>query len=315
VRYLSATSYMGESDLKPLTNAEFHRLLRELDRYNGCDEDAQISMFSSTATNNLDFEFLPEVDEAFLRSELLFDSELSGRITALLKRNTAVSFEIERLESIAKIVTVFDADYPEKLKSKLRNMPDSLREPALLYYCGELSLQNLKYIGFVGARDIDVADSEWTKAAVRKIFEKSENDGTIIGVVSGGAEGVDRISENTAIELSMPIIEFSKNMKNSLENMAVIDAVQEQRMLLFSEVNPLRRLTKYEATAHFMNRNKFIYAMSEYTIVVKSAKGPKSGTWTGAKEAIERNLCDVYVRKAPYEGNIDLIEMGGIEMC
>jgi len=116
---------MGESNLKPLTNAEFHRLLRELDRYNGCDEDAQISMFPSTATNNLDFEFLPEVDEEFLRSELLFDSELSDRITALLKRKAAVSFEIERLESIANVVTVFDADYPEKLKNKLGNMPDS----------------------------------------------------------------------------------------------------------------------------------------------------------------------------------------------
>jgi predicted Rossmann fold nucleotide-binding protein DprA/Smf involved in DNA uptake len=83
-------------------------------------------------------------------------------------------------------------------------------------------------------------------------------------------------------------------------------------MLLFSEINPVRTLSKTDATAHFMNRNKYIYAMSDYTVVVKSGTGPKSGTWAGASEALTRGISKVYVRDIDFEGNKDLIARGGI---
>jgi predicted Rossmann fold nucleotide-binding protein DprA/Smf involved in DNA uptake len=110
----------------------------------------------------------------------------------------------------------------------------------------------------------------------------------------------------------MPVIEFSKSMNTTLKNSDYVDAIGSQNMLIFSEVNPLRKLSRIEATAHFMNRNKYIYAMSEYTVVVRSAVGPKSGTWSGAKEAIDRKITKVYVREVnEYAGNMDLIRLGG----
>jgi predicted Rossmann fold nucleotide-binding protein DprA/Smf involved in DNA uptake len=297
------------SDLKPLSNAEFHTLLEAIKLYNGAESE-QLNLFQSDDSFN--FAFLTEIDLRFLEDKLGIKSELSNRIMALLKRSAAISFEIERLKSIAKVVTVFDDGYPQKLKCRLGKLPKSMREPALLYFCGDLGIQKINFVGFVGARNIDDSDKDWTESAIKRIYGKAKNEKDVIGIVSGGAEGIDQISEYAALQLSMPVIEFSKNMKISLDSLEVIDAVQDQNMLLFSEVNPLRRLSKYEAMAHFTNRNKYIYAMSEYAVVVKSAKGSKSGTWKGATEALEKNICKVYVRNAKYEGNVDLITRGGV---
>ncbi len=296
----------GDDERKPLTNAEFHKLMHALDVYNGTGGDGvQYSLFPSE--NSIEFEFLPEVEESFFVNDLNLGEALGAKIETLLRHSSAISFEIERLGSFTKFVTVFDDDYPKKLRDELSKMPDSMREPPLLYYCGDLNLCDLKYAGFVGARDIDESDVAWTREAVTRISEK----GAIDGIVSGGAEGVDYVAETTAKKSLMPVIEFSKNMKNTLRDASSIDAVQENKMLLLSEVNPLCSLSKHEATAHFMNRNKYIYAMSEYAVVVKAAKKAGSGTWTGAKEALDRGLCSVYVRDVPYEGNKDLIEAGG----
>lgn len=213
------------------------------------------------------------------------------RIGSLLKRMSSLAFELEKLESQAiKVCTIFDDDYPEKLKARLKIMPNFLREPPVLYYCRDLSIAKNNFAGFAGSRDVGNDDIAWAQRTVEKIYAKAERDQQIFGIVSGGAEGVDKISEDVAISLSMPVIEFSKNMRTTLKDTKYLDAIMEGKMLLISEVNPLRNLSRIEATSHFMNRNKYIYVTANYTIVVKSAIGSKSGTWAGAAEALKGRL-------------------------
>ena len=302
----------NQAQAKPLTNAEFYTLLAAIDEYNGTAGPKQLNMFSDPA-KRFDFEYLLEVESDFLVQEIGLKKELADKTVALLRRVNSLVFEIEGLDGQSiKLCTIFDEGYPRRLKESLSCMPNSLREPPVLYCCGDISIAKHSFAGFVGMREISEDDAAWTRDAVWKIHQKAENENKIFGVVSGGSEGVDRISEDAAIEKKMPVIEFSKNMRVTLRESRCIDAIMNNDMLLLSEINPLRTLSRAEATAHFMNRNKFIYAISDYTVVVRSGIGANSGTWAGASEALARNISKVFVRDIDCEGNRELIKRGGI---
>ncbi len=299
--------------IKPLTNSEFYELLSSIEVYNNFNNSNQLLLFEENQQDNHNIELaaLRDIEADFMAHDLGLKGDLPEKIASLMRRMNSLAFEQDRLESQGiKLCTIFDADYPEKLKAGLNTMPNSLREPPILYCCGELGVAKNNFVGFVGSRDVNEGDVVWTQRAVEKICAEAEQENQIFGIISGGAEGIDKISEDTALNLAMPVIEFSKNMRVTLKEPKYLDAIMEGKMLLISELNPLRILSRMEATAHFMNRNKYIYATSNYTIVVKSAKGSKSGTWAGASEAIKRKIGKVFVRDVDYDGNQDLIKMG-----
>ena len=63
-----------------------------------------------------------------------------------------------------------------------------------------------------------------------------------------------------------------------------------------------------------MERNKFIYAQSAATAVVRSDY-KKGGTWAGATEALRHKWSSVFVwDNDKYEGNRELIKLGGIPL-
>lgn len=296
-----------KAELKPLTIAEFYKLLDAVENYGA---GGQISMFDD---NDKHFEFreLLDCDVDFLEKGLGLDAELSSKITALLKRMGSYVFELEKLQKHSiNTVTIFDDAYPKKLRDRLKNLPYSMRTPPVLYYCGDLSLANLDYAGFTGARDVGEDDIKWVVNAVARIKNRADKQNKVFGVVSGGADGVDRTSQDTALDLNMPVIEYCKNMRSTLKKTKYVDAIIDERAALITQVNPLRSLDRFESVAKLMDRNKYIYATSEYTVVVKSALGKNSGTWSGANEALKHNLCPLYVRDADYQGNRDLIARG-----
>jgi predicted Rossmann fold nucleotide-binding protein DprA/Smf involved in DNA uptake len=65
-------------------------------------------------------------------------------------------------------------------------------------------------------------------------------------------------------------------------------------------------------TGNAMNRNKAIYALSDFALVV-SASLAKGGTWEGAVENLRRSWVPLFVRAANPQipGNQRLVEMGG----
>jgi predicted Rossmann fold nucleotide-binding protein DprA/Smf involved in DNA uptake len=299
--------------IKPLTTSEFYELLSSIEVYNNFNNSNQLLLFEENQRSNQNIELaaLRDIEADFMAHDLGLKGDLPEKIVSLMKRMNSLAFEQDKLESQGiKICTIFDADYPEKLKAGLHAKPNSLREPPILYYCGELKIAKSNFVGFVGSRVVNEGDVVWTQRAVEKICTEAEQENQIFGIVSGGAEGIDKIAEDTAINLAMPVVEFSKNMRITLKEPKYLDAIMAGKMLLISKVNPLRNLSRMEATSHFMNRNKYIYAASNYTIVVKSAKGSKSGTWAGASEALKRNIGKVFVRDVDYDGNQDLIRMG-----
>ena len=133
------------------------------------------------------------------------------------------------------------------------------------------------------------------------------------GVVSGGAKGIDVISTGSSLNLGNYAIEFlAEGLLRRIKDPTSINYILDGKLLLYSTASPLVKGNRNSFVASAMERNKFIYAQSSGTVVVKSGL-EEGGTWTGAKEALKNKWCKVYVwDKKNYPGNQALIEMGGI---
>ena len=228
----------------------------------------------------------------------LFQLEHWERIYRLLERSASLSFELSRYENMGIIaVTRADDTYPMRLKQKLGNAC-----PPLFYCAGELSLLEQKYMGFVGSRTIEQRDVDFTIQAVRKVTERG------MGVVSGGAKGIDSVALTEALLRGSFCVEYlSDSMMKKLQKGETVKQVQSGRLLLLSAANP-------EAGFHVgmaMMRNRYIYAQSQATVVVRSDL-KKGGTWAGAEEDLKNSYCPCLCRNHPYPGNQALIQKGAI---
>lgn len=228
-----------------------------------------------------------------------------GRVTELLKRLGAMAFSLDTINQMGiHIYTFLDEEFPTGMLVKLKDFC-----PPVLYICGDNSLLENKYAGYVGSRNITEADINWTKMMV----EKNISDG--FGIVSGGAKGVDSVSIITALNLGGNVIAYlPNNLKTFIKDKTYRKMISEGRLLACSHFSPLAPKTRNSFVSAAMERNKLIYVQSKATAVVRS-DAEKGGTWAGATEALRHRWAPVFVWNNPeYEGNQRLIKMGGIPL-
>src|SRR5207237_5107128 len=124
----------------------------------------------------------------------------------------------------------------------------------------------------------------------------------------GGARGTDRIAMDGAMEAEGTAIgALADSLEATIRKSDVRELLLDGRLLL---------LTPYAPTAGFsiggaMGRNKVIYGLSEFAVVVSSEVN-SGGTWAGAVEALKANWCPVFARDGSGipEGNRALIKRG-----
>lgn len=256
------------------------------------------SMLAKTlADQNMRPEDILAMSVEDMRSGLGIASTLAERLIRLIDRNASLSFELSKLENMGiNVLTRGDRQYPQKLKAKLGNSC-----PPLFYCAGDISLSEKSSVGYVGSRTIDDRDMQFAQRAVEKTVSRG------FGVVSGGAKGVDSIAEDAAIEMgSFAIAYLSDSMQRKLRQSPVIKAIQSGSLLLLSVANP-------DAGFHTgiaMMRNRYIYAQSEATVIVR-ADYNKGGTWSGAVENLRHSWCQTFCWNRPgYKGNTELIKRG-----
>ena len=236
-----------------------------------------------------------------IQTELNISVEMADRIYKLLSRGGNLAFSLDELERKSIfIVTRGDKEYPARLKKILGK-----NSPALLYYCGDLSLANQKSIAIVGSRDIDSDGEKFARQLSRKAIQEGYT------ICSGGAKGVDQISEETALSEGGCCVSFlSDSMTNKIRLKLYRDNIALGKMLLISAVNPDAPFN----IANAMNRNKYIYSLSQSAFVIASDYN-KGGTWSGAVENIKHNWVNTYVwDNAKYKGNAQLIKMGAFPL-
>jgi len=230
-----------------------------------------------------------------------FAAEESERMAALLAREHELDFALQRLETLAiYAVTRIDADYPLRYRKRLKDSA-----PPVLFYSGESALLGQPGIAVVGSRHLDEAG--------QSCAEFVGNACGLSGLVlySGGAKGVDKISMTAALNARGTAVGV---LADSLEK-----AVRDPDYRAALSRGDLCLVTPYSPNAPFsvgtaMGRNKLIYTLADYAIVVASDV-EKGGTWAGATEALKAKWLPVFVlnHSAMPEGNQILLQKGGLK--
>ena len=222
-----------------------------------------------------------------------------SRIKALLGRGVQLGFAVEQWNrSGIWVICRGDAEYPGRYRSRLKD-----DAPPVLFGVGDKSLLEGGGVAMVGSRDVDEVGENLARD-VAAWCARSQ-----VPVVSGGARGVDQAAMQGALEAGGCVIGvLADNLLRASVAKETRRAIADGCLLLLSPYHPQARSTAWAALA----RNKCIYAMADMGLVVSSDVG-KGGTWSGAKEELERKPAQpVFVmagEDAP-KGNRKLQELG-----
>jgi predicted Rossmann fold nucleotide-binding protein DprA/Smf involved in DNA uptake len=222
------------------------------------------------------------------------------RLAALLKRGVKLGFAVEQWnQSGIWVICRSDPEYPARYKTHLKE-----KAPPILFGSGERSLLQGGGLAIVGSRDVDTVG----EAFARDVAERCGREG--VPVVSGGARGVDQVAMASALEAGGVALGVLADtlLKRSVSRDAR-SALADGRLVLISPYHPEAGFNVGNA----MGRNKLIYALADYGLVV-SADFKKGGTWDGAKEELKRvPRRPVFVRGGTNipKGNVELLKMGG----
>lgn len=241
---------------------------------------------------------LLDLDMNDMMRELSCTSDEAARLMRLTDRSGSMRFEISKYEDMGiQIVTRADAGYPKQLKKKLGGTC-----PPLFYCAGDIDLLSKPTAGYVGSREVELQDIEFAKKTVAKTAAKG------YALVSGGAKGIDSISASAALSEGTDVIEYlSDSMLRKMRDSALVREIAAGHVLLMSVAIPTAGFNVGVA----MMRNRYIYAQSNGTVVVRSEKG-KGGTWAGASDNLKKGWCPTFCRDCDHPGNRELIRMGAI---
>jgi predicted Rossmann fold nucleotide-binding protein DprA/Smf involved in DNA uptake len=226
-----------------------------------------------------------------------FDVE---RLSALLSRGGAMAVAVEQWTNIGLwILSRSDEEYPPRLKSRLKQAA-----PAILYGAGNRQLLSRGGLAVTGSRDADEAALSFAHA-IGEVCAQQD-----MQVISGGARGVDSEAMLGALERGgYALGVLSGNLAHEMISDVCRSWVADERLTLLSPFHPKAVFNVWNA----MERNKLIYAMADFALVV-SAELNKGGTWSGGLENLKKGWVPLFVRddaSAP-NGNRGLIKRGGI---
>jgi len=264
------------------------------------------SKISLTADRvNLILSFYPTLSESILDNF----SKLKKTENKWLNRfQSSFNLEKETLEFKTKLekseiqfITIFSPNFPKKLQILQK-------VPVVLFYEGDLKLlETNSWITVVGARN----SSLYAENLMKLILEPCCISG--LGVVSGLAMGVDKISHETALKMGSKTIGvigsgLDKDCFYPSQNWLLKNQIVKGGGLVLSEYGPGSVATVY----NFPARNRILAAISELTWVVQA--GLKSGSLITAEAA--RDLSKT-VATTPGSildksllGNLELIKNG-----
>jgi predicted Rossmann fold nucleotide-binding protein DprA/Smf involved in DNA uptake len=233
-----------------------------------------------------------------LAKDLVVPLDEAERLTQLLGRSGRLALDLEALFSRGMwAVTRVDEQYPARLRESLKH-----QAPAVLFGAGDPTLLRRGGVAVIGSRNIDEAGAEFAKEVGRRAARVK------LPVVSGGARGTDRLAMEGALEADGVALGV---LADSLER--TIRQPDLRQLLLDSQ---LLLLTPYAPTAGFsvggaMGRNKVIYGLAEFAVVV-SSDFQTGGTWAGAVETLKAGWCPVFARDGENvpKGNRELLKQG-----
>jgi predicted Rossmann fold nucleotide-binding protein DprA/Smf involved in DNA uptake len=235
-----------------------------------------------------------------LATELDLGAGEAERMVRLLARSGRLALELDTFRARGIWATTrLDQSYPKRLRDTLKH-----QAPVVLFGAGNAGLLNRGGVAVIGSRNIDEAGAAFAGEVGRKSVAAR------LPVVSGGARGTDRLAMNAAIESEgIALGVLADSLERTVRQPDLGQLLIEDRLLL---------LTPYAPTAGFsvgaaMGRNKVIYGLAEFAVVV-SSDYQTGGTWAGAVEALKAGWCPVFVRQDEEvpKGNRELLKLGAV---
>lgn len=222
----------------------------------------------------------------------------AARIMQLLSRGHALALAVEKWQRTGLwIITRADPDYPMRLKSRLKTL-----SPPVLFGCGDRRLVNEGGLAVIGSRNASEEDLAFTHVVGSKAAHKG------ISIVSGGARGVDEAAMLGAIDAGGSAIGIvADSLLRTATSKKWRNALMDGRLVLLSPFYPEAGFSAGNAMA----RNKYIYCLSESSLVIHS--GTRGGTITGAEENLRKNWVPLWVKPTRDEeaGNASIVAKGG----
>lgn len=281
-------SYLGlppRSESKPFGPVEWQRLA---ERLHASGSTPSRLLGAATDTLAADLDCSPEQAE---------------RVVRLTERAGGISFELDRLAQRGIwVLTRAHAAYPSRLKKLGSN------RPPVLFGAGPRDFLDDGGVAIVGSRNVDDAGGEFAGL----VGSRAANAG--MNVISGGARGVDRLAMQGAIDADgVAVGVLTDSLERWIKDPELRGHIHGQRLTLVTPFKPDAGFN----SANAMARNKYVYALADFAVVVASEKD-KGGTWTGAAENLrEKNRWSIlFVRQADDApaGNAALIQRGGIPL-
>ncbi len=162
-----------------------------------------------------------------------------------------------------------DSLYPRGL-FRLKSPPSSI------YLEGKPSLLGENYVSIVGSRNLSYGLKQWMEHEILPTLQLLD-----VGVISGGARGVDQWAHFLALRAGQPTIVVLPSGLERKYPQSIERLVQNPMVVFLSEYETNLEMKKY----HFYNRNRLIAALSEQTLIIQASE--KSGTIITAQAAIE----------------------------
>lgn len=182
-----------------------------------------------------------------------------------------------------------------------------MKEPPLfLEYQGQPFWTKTDFISVVGSRDFSTMTQQWMKTNLPAFIEKLP-----IGIVSGGARGVDQWAHLLAVKSNRPtVIVLPSGLRElypaNLNDFARIEVAQQ--VCFLSEFESHQRIHK----SHFYFRNRLIAALGNLTLVTQSSL--KSGSLLTVHHCLENGKPVLVIPAHPeligFDGNLKLLKDG-----
>jgi predicted Rossmann fold nucleotide-binding protein DprA/Smf involved in DNA uptake len=224
------------------------------------------------------------------------------RLTGLLERGAALALEVERWTNRGLwVLSRGDEAYPRALKVRLGKLA-----PPLLYGAGDPGLLGSGGLAVVGSRDADAAAERFAQVAGSTAARQK------VTVVSGAARGVDSFAMSAALEAGGRVSGIlTEGLDRAATSGRYRDALRSGLLVLASPYDPGARFSVHAA----MGRNKIVYGLSHWGLVVSSAVG-KGGTWAGAIENLRAGWVPLFVRDEADvpDGNRALLREGALPL-
>ncbi len=184
-----------------------------------------------------------------------------------------------------------------------------MKEPPLFVeFEGQAFWKDANFISVVGSREISSLTESWMKANLQSFIENSG-----LGIVSGGARGVDQLAHLLCLKSNRPTIFIlpSGLQCKYPQNLSLFQRDEFTANTCFlSEFEFDQALHK----SHFYFRNRLIAALGEFTLVAQASL--KSGSLLTVHHCLENGRQVLVIPSHPqlcgFDGNIKLIRDGAI---